>query len=195
MPKKSGKLSISDPKQLNQLSSPVKQLIIDAFKSAREPCTIKSIAERINRAPDSLYYHFRALVKVGLIVQSGTQIEMGKPVALYRPAAKHMKIKYDLGIPGFREIICRIFTAAMRLATRDFQKGVELPNVRGESNTRNLYVCRMEAWLSKRDLREINRRMDEIVEIMSENCDVSDGERCTLFMAIAPQPIHPSNQS
>jgi len=193
MPTKTGKMYISDPKQLKELSSPVRQLIIDAFKNAQEPCSIKEIADRINRAPDALYYHFRALQKVGLIVEAGTRLESGKPASLYLPAARNIKIKYDFKIPGFRKLICRIFGAAVRLATRDFQQGVELPNVRGETTTRNLYMCRMEAWLTKQDLREINRRMNEIVEIMHNNSTPNQGERCSVFMAISPQPVHPNS--
>lgn len=184
---KKGAHYISDPAQLNELRSPVRQLIVDAFKMVRDPCSIKEIAERINRAPDSLYYHFRALQKVGLIVDAGTRPEDGKDVALYQAISKNPKIKYDFKIPGFGKLIRRIFDAAMRLTMRDFQQAVDLPNVRGESLTRNLYMCRMEAWLSKKDLSEINRRIDEIVEIMHKNSHPKRSERCAVFVALTPQ--------
>ncbi len=177
---------VSKPHQLRELASPVKQVILDALAAAKEPRTMRELAEDVNRAADSLYYHMRSLVKSGLVIDAGTRLENGKQVAVYTAAAKRFRIKYDFGIPRFKQIMQSIFAATIRLAKRNFERGLELDNVRFGTKNRNLYMTRMEAWLSKQHLAEINRRIEEINEIMVDNCQPSAGERCTVFVCLAP---------
>lgn len=177
---------VSQPAQLRELSSPVKQVILDSLAAANEPRTMRELADDINRAADSLYYHMRSLVKSGLVIDGGTRLENGKQVAVYAAAGKRFRIKYDFGIPRFKQIMRSIFTATIRLAKRNFERGLDLDNVRLNSQNRNLYMTRMEAWLSKRQLAEVNRRIEEINDIMVDNCQPSSGERCSVFICIAP---------
>ncbi len=186
MKKRKRTFVVSKPNQLRELTSPVKQVILDALSASAEPCTMRELAAEINRPADSLYYHVKSLLKSGLLLDAGTRTENGKAVALYTSAGQRFRVKYDFGIPRFKQIIRSIYGAAARLATRNFERGLDLDNVRFESKTRNLYLTRMEGWLSRQHLEEINRRIEEINTIMVDNAQPSAGERCSIFIALAP---------
>ncbi|MDA7979171.1 MAG: helix-turn-helix domain-containing protein [Pirellulales bacterium] len=168
---------VDQPSQLRELASPVKQVILDALASAAGPCSIRELAKDVNRAADSLYYHLRSLVKSGLVIPAGTRTENGKPVALYTGAGRRFKIKYDFRIPRFKHLIRSIFRATIRLANRNFERGLDLDNVRFDPRHRNLYLMRMEAWLSRQHLAEVNQKINEINKILVDNCGPSEGER------------------
>src|SRR5262245_53730502 len=60
---------IDRPAQLQALASPVGQELLDGLDAAG-PCAISDLAARLGRAPDSLYFHVRELVRVGLVVET-----------------------------------------------------------------------------------------------------------------------------
>ncbi len=184
--KRRKRFRIENIKQLGVLSSPVRQIILDALVACGKPASIKMIAHEINRSPESLYYHFRELLKAGLVVDAGEFLEAGKPVNLYLPVAEEIKIKYDLKSAKFREVICSVFAASTRLALRDFEKGIQLKQARCDSDDQNLYLGRGEAWLTKKEIIKINKLVGEIRKIMTVGGNRENSERCSVFFAMSP---------
>lgn len=184
--KRSQKFAVANTRQLRVLSSPVRQVILDALVAVGEPASIKMIANRINRSPESLYYHFREMSKAKLILDAGGYLELGKPVNLYLPAAQEIKIKYDLKSSKFRKLMCSVFAASTRLALRDFEKGIELQQARCDSDDQNLYLGRGEAWLTKDEIKRINKHVAEIRKIMTGGEKRENRERCSVFFAMSP---------
>ena len=60
---------VERPEQLASLTSPVRVQLLELF-GLWGPCAVSDIASHMDRAPDSLYYHVRKLVQVGLLVQA-----------------------------------------------------------------------------------------------------------------------------
>ncbi len=179
---------VSAPKQLEILTSPLRQDIITIMEGCQKPVSILEVAQSLARPADSLYYHFGLLEKSGLVVHAGNRLEHGKPVSLYLPIAKSIRIKYDLALPRFRKIIAKIFRTATKLTLRNFERAVESESAQSESETRNLYFCQMETFLSNTQLAQVNKHIDKITEIFAQSSADNNNQRCSIFIALSPNP-------
>lgn len=65
---------LTDPSMVKALASPARQEIVDALQAAGAR-TIAELAALLARPADSLYFHVRSLVKVGLVVERGERRE------------------------------------------------------------------------------------------------------------------------
>ena len=157
-------LVIESPRQIRALASAVRQDVVDALE-ANGPCTVREVAELLGRRPDALYYHIRALLDVGLLVEvvpvgdadSGTTVDVA-----FRPVS----IRYDLDDRVNREGVCRVVGAMARSAQRSFRKAFRPGHAQAEGPDRNLWAGRCQGWLSKQDTREVNRLLARIQSIM-----------------------------
>ena len=76
MPRQRQTLVIRRAEQLASLSSPVRSRIVESL-SVHGPSSVREIAERLGRLPESLYYHLRPLVEVGIVVLKEKQTNNG----------------------------------------------------------------------------------------------------------------------
>ena len=64
------KMLVARPEQLAAITSPARVELLELI-GVWGPCAIADVARRMGRAPDSLYYHVRKLVDVGLLERTG----------------------------------------------------------------------------------------------------------------------------
>src|SRR5512143_8280 len=88
--------TISRPDQIAALASPIRQEILDAL-AGMPGSSVASIADALGRPADSLYYHLRALARVGLVVPAGRG--RARSEALYRTIAPNLRLAYDPASP------------------------------------------------------------------------------------------------
>lgn len=157
--------TIRRPEQIAALASPVRQEILDAL-AGMPGSSVADLADALGRPPDSLYYHVRALVRVGLIVAGGG--DRGRRGALYRTIAPHLRLAYDPSSPVNASLVGRAVASMMRLAARDFRRGFRL-GVAVSGSRRELWAGRSSGWLSGADLARVNSLLTRLSALLQSS--------------------------
>ncbi|MDX1990829.1 MAG: helix-turn-helix domain-containing protein [bacterium] len=88
---------ISDLETLKVLADPMR---INILEYLSKPGTVKQVAEKLNKPPTKLYYHFNLLEKHGLIQMVETRIVSGIIEKHYQIAARMFRLEKGLLSPG-----------------------------------------------------------------------------------------------
>lgn len=150
--------------QLRALRAPVRQEIVDVLAHLR--CgTIAQVAAQLSRRPDSLYYHVRALLRAGLILEAG-RIGTGRHVAAaYTLPARSLAIDYG-PVDRRPARIGPVLDSLLRLGRRDVRRALARPTLRISGPTRDLWVARFRGRLTpakKRELVSLLRRASDLL--------------------------------
>ena len=206
MPKRTHTHTVIRPEQLAAMASPVRLEVLGAVR-VNGPCSIAQIGEFLGRAPDSLYYHIRRLVKVGLVLESGKRKTRRRDETLYRTPARRFRTPLDPADQRKSARVVRIQAAQLRLTERDLRAAVRNALAIPSGPRRNIRHGRIKGWLSQAELRAVHEHIDRIVEIFER--DKSAGPRTqrklysiTAFLLpiqprrrvrTATRPQHPAN--
>ncbi len=158
-------LWIDDPAQLEVLASPTRQAILDRLEGAG-PCSVKQLARSLEVAPDSLYYHVKKLLSVGLLVRRGAQGAGRSEEAVYDLPARRWHIRYRPEDPANARALEKITASMLRQAERDFSAGLHSELAVAQGALRSLWSLRLEGSLTRAELRELNRHLQAIVELL-----------------------------
>lgn len=154
--------TISRPDQLAAIAAPVRQEILDAL-AGMPGSSVATIAAALGRPADSLYYHLRALLRVGLVVPAGRG--RNRSEALYRTVAPELRIAYDPASPLNAARVGSAVASMMRLATRDFRRGFR-PGVLVSGPRRELWAGRSTGWLSRADAERVNALLKQLSALL-----------------------------
>ena len=159
------RLVIDDPKQLACLTSPVRLEMLETF-GVWGPCGVADVARRMERAPDSLYYHLRKLVEVGLLEHVKDRRRGHRFEALYRLPARDIEV--DRRQHGEARVqTSKAIHAVLRLAGRELDDALDDESVLDEGPKRRLYGRRLRGRLSQRAIAEINRHVSAIEAVFA----------------------------
>ena len=154
------RLVIDDPRQLAALASPVRLELLEQF-GLWGPCAVADVAGRMERAPDSLYYHVRKLVELGLLEQVSERRKGSRLEALYRLPAKEIEIeRRTKGLA--RQNTSKAIHAILRLAGRELDAALDDDLIEDEGPKRRLYGRRTRGRLSWKAIAEVNRHLGAI---------------------------------
>ncbi len=176
---------IRRPEQIEALVSPLRQLIVDTLEY-HGPCTIAALGHELGRPADSLYYHVRKLLHVGLLVERGHRKSGLKDESVYDVPANRMELRY---LPGDHGIAARVLKAAKataRLAERDFRAGLGSGRAVTSGGRRNLWSARRMGWLSNADLEEVNRLLWRLDVLLEKPRSPRRNRLCALTWILAP---------
>lgn len=174
-----GGAAISQADQIAVLASPLRQEILDVL--ARTPdASVAAIAAALGRPADALYYHLRALMRVGLIVLSGRARGQRRLEALYRTANPDLKLAHTPESPVNLAVVSRAITSMLRLGTRDFRRALSSREASAPGLRRELTAARVTGWLAAADVAEVHRLFKRIVRIL----DRSQAGRGTRLFAV-----------
>ncbi len=157
------RMVVDDPEQLAVLASPVRLELVEHF-ALWGPSSIADIARRMERPPDSLYYHVRKLVSVGLLElvrnrRKGTRFE-----AIYRLPAGKLQIA-RCPTSEARDLWCKTIHALLRLAGRELDDVLEGGAAGEEGPSRSLDARRLRGRLSTEAVAEVNRHLAIVEQI------------------------------
>lgn len=155
-----------DPAQRKALTSPLRLEIIGLF-TTREALSVAEMAERMGRPTASLYYHVRLLESVGLLKRTGGKPGARREEALYRPIAERFAIPADPESGEGVSDVTKTVATAFRMAERDFEAAIASDSLRREGPLRNAYVTRVHCRVSKDELRELNRHLRSIENVLA----------------------------
>ncbi len=180
--------SITNPAQVRALASPTRQDIVDALESAG-PCSIAALALLLNRPADSLYFHIRRLLKVGLVIESDRRKDGRHVFAMYDVCGRPLRLSYDP--PVRRADIARVVGAALRLGIRDFNRALsDSGRSRPTSGpARELWGGRAKGWVTPDQLARINALIGELLALTRGGSpDAPNATPISLSFVLAPAP-------
>lgn len=157
-------LIVQDDAQIAALTSPARLEVVDAVRVIG-PASIAEIGQFLGRAPDSLYYHVRKLLKVGLLIESGSRKTRRRDEAMYRTPARRIRTPLDPENPKKSSQVARVYAALLRLTDRDFKAAAKRGAITSTGPKRNARHGRVKAWLNEAELREIHTHLDGILEV------------------------------
>jgi DNA-binding transcriptional ArsR family regulator len=183
---------IRTPKEARALAAPVRQEIVDALEHAGA-CTIAELAAHLERAPDGLYFHVRALERAGLVRRVGEKGTGRAKAALFDVPGRPMRMDYS-GSPRAR--VARVgptLDGILRLAHRDTKRALADGGACVEGEARDLWVARARGRVGREDLVRINGLLAECARIVRES---RGGEGTTpVALAFALTPIQPGRRA
>jgi len=151
--------------QIRALAVPARQEIIDALLCSG-PSTVADIAAFLGRPADSLYFHIRILKRLGLVVRAESRRPGGREEKVYDVPGRPMRIDYDLGDRRISAGIVKAIGAMLRITRRDFNDAVDGGTAAVDGLYRALWGARVKGWITKPELKGVNRRLNEICRIM-----------------------------
>ncbi len=133
------------------------------------PSTIASIALRLARRPDSLYFHVRALQRAGIVMRSGFQGTGRERAAVYDLPARPTRMVYGQ-TPAQRERRAGpALDSILRLARRDVRRALKADAVvTSHGPERELWVSRTRGWLSPSQLARANALLHQLSDLFRE---------------------------
>ena len=159
---------IDSPTMLRTLTSPVRQEIVDAVVAAG-PCTIAELGRHLGRAPDSLYFHVKRLLRAGLLIEREA-IRRGRHIAsVYDVPGRPVRIRFERRSPEvFRRTVNSVVQGAIRLGARDFAVAVASPAASSLGPRRTLWGGRAKGWVTVKEVEELNALIARASQILHD---------------------------
>lgn len=176
---------ITDPRQFKALRSALRQEVVDVMESLA-PCTIATLADRLGRPAASLYFHVRALQRVGLIKEAGKQGEGRDKATLYALPGRRLRLRYDPAPTTRQRQIGPIADSLLRLARRDVRRGLADPATPVSGADRQLWVLRARGWLTPAEVKRLNQQLASISELLSDGRERPGASPIALAFALTP---------
>jgi DNA-binding transcriptional ArsR family regulator len=156
--------------QLRCLTSPVRHDMVDHL-SAHGVMSIRDLAASIGKKPASIYHHLKQLIEVGLVQEVGTRLVNRRHEKLYATPSRRMRLNKALADRANNQVMREIVDALCRQTARDFTYGLIDEAARRDGVQQNLRFFRLVNRPTPRSLKELNRKLDEIAEILWRDPD------------------------
>jgi predicted ArsR family transcriptional regulator len=171
--------------QLGAVISPLRHQMV-RLMSVLGPCTVKDLAVRLGRSPEALYYHIRALQRVGLVQEKEKRPGVRRPEVVYDLVARTLLTDPEQTDPDYLRNMARSAGALLRLADRHLQVALEDQAATGTRRPGNLRIQQYQARLSPRSIRELNRKLDELCQFLEDADDPEVASLTTVTLTTAP---------
>lgn len=169
---------IRDLEQLRVLKAPIRQYIINEMAFKQE-CSVSDLAERLNCSQESLQFHIKKLLDVGVIKVAGKRYVNKRTETLYQLIAVSLTADKKSKCQRFRSTLAEVYAACFRIADRELNK--QLTN----SVDAEFSLTQMKIRLSPKVAKEVTRRFDELKEFIKSNQDPDAGESHLVTFSIS----------
>jgi DNA-binding transcriptional ArsR family regulator len=160
------KMILRTDAQKRAFVSPQRLELIGLFTD-QKPLSVADMAERMGRPASALHYHVRVLEKAGLLKKKGQRRSGKRPEALYLPTADLFMMEQRRGRIEDAGQALKTMSLAFRMAERDMKAALENPRTCTDGPGRNMIGARIHCRLSKKELAELNRHLDNITKMLS----------------------------
>lgn len=150
--------AVESAAQLRALTSTVRQELIDALQALGE-ASVPELALQLGRPADALYYHLRALLRVGLLRQSGSRQQGRHVEAVYTTVAPEqpLQLRYATGPAADHAALQQLVGGMLRASGRAFARALSDPDCLTDGPQRELWAGRIQGWLTPAGLKRANR--------------------------------------
>jgi len=182
MPSASSSFKITKPAATRALASATRQEIVDALSSAG-PCTVAKLADLLGRRPDALYFHVRALERVGLVRQQvNSQTDSNGGVIFELPRSS---VRLDYAAAP-RADLARVVRHALKLSLREFERECLADRPIGPASQRHLWGGRVMGWVNSEELARINALIEELHSVLRQGRPGGGRRAISLGFLLAP---------
>ena len=171
---------ISDPESLKVLASPVRKEIVD-YIEANGPSSIAELSVQLRHSPTALYYHVDMLVKAKLMLNCGVQKGKRRSEEVFDVVGA-LRVKYRPNDKKNVEACKKLTDAMLRVTSKDYKEGLHPDLAVVEGKYRNIRSMRIQAWLTKSELAEVNLHIEKITEIFKTGKRGDRKQLCSLTM-------------
>ncbi len=175
---------ITSPNQWRAVSSTARMELLDALVSLGES-TAAELGFMLDRAPDGLYHHLRALVAAG-IVEQGERHEPGRrPEATFTIAGDGVRFDVDPTTGRNVEPMVKIGQLQLRRSARYFADAMRSGDARRDGPDRNLRLWVDLVWLNDAERARANELFAELHELFESSRKHRHGtlHACTFAMS------------
>lgn len=155
---------IESAAQRTAVSSPIRLEILGQFTSPGG-MSIADVGERMGRPATTLYYHFRILEKVGLLVRTGSRPGTKKSETLYEPVANRFELAIEQNSQSEVGAAIKTVSLAFRMAERDLEAALTSGTARAAGKHRNTMAGRLHCRTTRSTVAEINQHIRAIEKI------------------------------
>jgi DNA-binding transcriptional ArsR family regulator len=192
-PKSSADGIIDDAKMIAVLAAPVRTELATTLQALGGAATVAELAMRLGRSADGLYYHLRAMRSAGLLEEdSGPG---GRRYRLATPGGQRVRLRYKPGATANARAIARVASSASRLAQRDFSRALQRLDTVVEGSARELWMARLTGWVDTSELKEINRLLRHLADLLVATRPTKNGKLIALQWILAPIDAKPLRRS
>ena len=169
---------------LTALVSTVRQEIVDTIEALGGDAAVADIAAHLGRPADGIYYHLRRLVDGGVLRE--VDDDGGRRYRTTAPRGKRVRLRYGRGSRADHTTGTRLVGGLLRTAERDFGKALRSGTAVGTGTLRDLWASRLKGWVGADDLREINRLLTRLSELLQQPRAAQRDRLVTLAWMLAP---------
>ncbi|MCP4895373.1 MAG: helix-turn-helix transcriptional regulator [bacterium] len=153
---------MTDLAQIEALTSPIRGEIVDLV-DLLGASSIAEIAAVMGRPVDSLYYHVRKLLEVGLLVETEKRKAVRQTESVYDVPGRPMHVEYKATQIDFVHALIRSISGMLRLAGRDFNAAFEKRLIRDSGQGRNVIHSRALGWFTDQEIAQIRAQIQETI--------------------------------
>jgi len=180
-----GVFEIREDRQYRVLNSPVRQEVVDVMESMG-PCTIASVAERLGRRPDTLYFHFRALEASGLVRRIGEEGSGREKAVVYDLPGRALRLSYAGSTVQRSKRVGPVADSVLRLARRDVKRALGRGDVVVEGPAREVWVARSRGWLTRAEVARVNGLLGRATEMVRRGRERKGAHAMSVVFALTP---------
>jgi hypothetical protein len=178
---------IENKAALRTLVSPVRQEIVDTIEALGGNAAVADIAAHLGRPADGIYYHLRRLVAGGVLREGADAGEgRGRRYATTARRGARVQLRYGRGAQSDAATVERVAAGLLRTAERDFARALRSGDASGQGELRDLWVSRLKGWVGADELREINRLLVRLSELLQQPRDPRRDRLVSLAWVLAP---------
>lgn len=178
-------LELTRPRDIDAVASPARLELLTVLGSLGR-ATVRELAERVGRAPSSLYYHLEALVRAGAVAVVERRARGRTREAVYAPAARRVALAPPPGSPRAVAATRRALGAMLRLTGREVGRALQREDVRREGPARELVGTRLKARLTRADLEQVHRHLARIEAVFQRGARRRAGRLYAWTSVLAP---------
>lgn len=165
------------------LASGTRQEIVDVLPRLGT-ASIAELARALDRPADALYYHIRALQRVGLVVPAGHRRNGRREEAMYRAVAPQLELAIEPRTSARAKAASAIVGSAMRMGTRDYKRAIARPDVVTSGKDREMWALRTTGWLSPGQVKKVGIVIQRLLDDVSQ--PKGEGRLYGLTLVFAP---------
>ena len=157
---------VRSTRQLATLAAAARQEIVDVL-AQMGTVSVAELASALGRPADALYFHLRALTRVGLVRKAGSRPRPGGREALYCTVRPELRLHYEPRSAANRQAVTAIVASMLRLTSRDFEGSFQQGEVVVSGAQRELWAWRRVGRLSPAQVARLNRRVQDLADVIS----------------------------
>ncbi len=180
---------ITSARQLRVIADPVRTAIFEAMCDLA-PCGVAELATRLDRSPESLHYHLRKMMGIGLVHIVDHEATGGRKRAVYDLVSQRLQLDAARQSRELRRARAEVASTFLRLTERQLREAI----VREKGPTpvpdrRTVRIERELVSISSRDLKRLNSLLDEIHQLCDDANHRGAGaeHRIALTIALCPE--------